>query len=133
MAISWLNVYDTNVRAIDLQHRKLVDMINDLESAKGSKNESKLLRDLFFKLVDYTKYHFTTEEKLMGDSNYPKLVEHTGQHKQFINKIVEMLEDIKEGNPKITEKLQTFLLKWLIKHILGYDKEFANFYRVASH
>jgi hemerythrin-like metal-binding protein len=132
MTISWLNVYDTKIRVIDVQHRNLVDMINDLANAKGRGNENKLIRGLFFKLVDYTKYHFTTEEKLMSESHYPKIVEHTGQHEQFVNKIVEMLEAMKNDNAGISEKLNLFLMKWLIKHILGYDKEFAIFYRIVS-
>jgi hemerythrin-like metal-binding protein len=132
MSITWLNVYDTHIRVIDDQHRILVDMINDLADATGKENESKLIRDLFFKLVDNTKYHFTQEENLMTSSNYPKIAEHIGQHKAFVNQIVEMLEKIKEGNANISEKLNMFLMKWLIKHILGYDKEFANFYRIVS-
>ena len=54
------------------------------------------------------------------------------QHKQFVDKIVQMLEAMKGGDPKISEKLNMFLMKWLINHILGYDKEFANFYRIVS-
>ena len=132
MAITWLNVYDTHIRVVDEQHRRLLDMLNDLANAKGKENEPKLIRDIFFKLVDYTKYHFNTEEKLMSSANYPKLTEHTGQHKQFVEKIVLMLETIKEGVPNISDKLQLFLQEWLIKHILGYDKEFANFYKVVA-
>ena len=63
MSIVWLNVYDTHIRVIDEQHRILVDMINDLAGATGKENESKLIRELFFKLVDYTKYHFTPGRK----------------------------------------------------------------------
>jgi hemerythrin-like metal-binding protein len=132
MAIAWMSVYDTNIRVVDEQHRRLVDMINDLETARGQENESKLIGELFFKLVDYTKYHFAQEENLMSGSNYPKINEHTNQHKEFVNKIVEMLKGIKEGNVNVTEKLSMFLMNWLIKHILGYDKEFANFYKVVS-
>lgn len=132
MSIPWLNVYDTHIRVIDQQHRILVDMINDLAYARGKENEPKLIRELFFKLVDYTKYHFAQEETLMQGSNYPKLAEHASQHKQFVDKIVEMLKTLKDGNPDISEKLTMFLMKWLIRHILGYDKEFANFYRIVS-
>jgi hemerythrin len=132
MAITWLNVYDTHIRIIDEQHRKLLDMLNDLATAKGNENEPKLIRDIFFKLVDYTKYHFTTEEKLMGNANYPKLIEHTGQHRQFVDRIVNMLEAIKDGTPNISDTLQMFLQDWLIQHILGNDKEFANFYKVVA-
>lgn len=133
MPISWLNVYDTNIKNIDEQHRKLVDMINVLETASGKDYEAKSLGELFFKIVDYTKYHFAYEEDLMKSSNYPKLNEHINQHKLFVQKIVEMLESMKKDNTAhVNEKLNLFLLNWLIKHILGYDKEFGNFYKIAA-
>ena len=50
MAITWLNVYDTHIRIIDEQHRKLLDMLNDLATAKGNENEPKLIRDIFLNL-----------------------------------------------------------------------------------
>jgi len=108
MPITWLNVYNTHIKKIDQQHRKLVEMINNLETARGKTYESKLVRELFFNLVDYTKYHFSEEESLMKELHYPKLTEHTGQHKEFINKIVEMLEAVKEGELEISGKLHIY-------------------------
>jgi hemerythrin-like metal-binding protein len=133
MSITWKTVYETNIKKIDEQHHKLVDMINNLETARGLVYESKLIRELFFILVDYTKYHFTEEETLMKNSKYPKLGEHSGQHKEFVNKIVEMLGAVKDGDPEISDKLQMFLMNWLVNHILGYDKEFANYYKIVTH
>jgi len=132
MPIKWMSVYDTHIKTVDEQHRVLVEMINDLQTARENNNEPKLIREIFFKLVDYTKYHFSQEESLMTTSNYPKLLEHSSQHKEFVNKIVEMLEGLKKGDVNISDKLNDFLMNWLIKHILGYDKEFANFYNVVS-
>jgi hemerythrin-like metal-binding protein len=131
MSITWKSVYETQIKKVDEQHRMLIDMINILEDAKGRVYEPQLLRDLFFKLVDYTKFHFAEEETLMKNSKYPKLGEHSGQHKEFVHKIVEMLGAVKEGDPGISDKLLKFLMSWLIDHILGYDKEFANYYKVV--
>jgi hemerythrin-like metal-binding protein len=61
---------------------------------------------------------------------YPKINEQIIQHKAFVNKIVEMLQTIKEGN--ISEKMNNFLTNWLIKHILGYDKELGKYYNIVS-
>jgi hemerythrin-like metal-binding protein len=132
MAIPWLDIYDTHIKIVDKQHRILVDMINDLEAARGKENESKLIGELFYKLVDYTKYHFEQEENMMRNLNYPKLNEQINQHKGFVNKIVEMLEEIKKQNYYMGEKMNLFLTNWLIKHILGHDKEFGKFYSIVS-
>jgi hemerythrin-like metal-binding protein len=132
MAIPWLDIYDTHIRLVDQQHRTLVDMMNDLEAARGTENETKLIGELFYKLVDYTKYHFAQEENLMKSLRYPKINEQINQHKGFVNKIVEMLEELKEKNFYMGEKMNLFLTNWLINHILGHDKEFGKFYNIVS-
>lgn len=132
MVITWLDIYDTHIHLVDKQHRILVDMINDLDAAKGMENEPKLIGELFFKLVDYTKYHFAQEESLMQKIKYPKINEQINQHKVFISKIVEMLETIKRGDVNISEKMNEFLKNWLIKHILGYDKELGKYYNIVT-
>ena len=131
MAITWLNVYNTHISTVDQQHKKLVEIINNLERVKGKEDEEKIIGEIFYQLVDYTKYHFSYEENLMSSSHYPKLNEHFAQHKEFINQIVEMLETLKTGNLKLGEKLISILKDWLIQHILGSDKEFGMYYKIS--
>ena len=107
MSISWLNVYNTGIAKIDEQHKKLVQMINDLELTKGKENESQILRDVFYRLVDYTHYHFAQEEILMGEAEYPRTAIHKQQHKDLIDQIVSMLEALKSGELVMGEKLMT--------------------------
>ncbi len=132
MPISWLNVYNTGIAKIDEQHKKLVQMINDLESAQGKENEAQIIRDIFYRLVDYTHYHFTQEEMLMGEAEYPKTSTHKQQHKILVEEIVKMLEALKTGKLVVGEKLMTMLKDWLITHILGYDKEFGIYYKTST-
>ena len=131
MPITWLNAFNTNIATVDQQHKKLVEMINNLEKAKGDENEIKIIGEIFYQLVDYTKYHFSYEENLMSSSSYPKLNEHFNQHKELVSQIVEMLEILKSGELIQNEKLTNILKDWLIQHILGYDKEFGQYYKNA--
>jgi len=130
MPIIWLDIYDTHIDLVDEQHRILVDMINDLETAKGKENECKLIGELFFNLVDYTRYHFAQEEELMKKIKYPKINEQINQHKAFVSQILETLQTIKKGN--VSEKMDMFLTNWLIKHILGYDYELGKYYNIVT-
>ncbi len=132
MSIDWLNVYNTGITKIDEQHKKLVKMINDLELAKGKENESQILREVFYQLVDYTHYHFAQEEMLMNEAEYPRITAHKQKHKDLIDQIVLMLESLKSGELVLGEKLMTMLKDWLITHILGYDKEFGLYYKTAT-
>ncbi len=42
-------------------------------------------------LIDYSKYHFAYEEKLLRDISYPKIESHIECHKKFIEKITTLL------------------------------------------
>ena len=63
MAIKWTNDLNTEIDVIDKQHRRIVDYINDLESAHG-KQDRELVRQVLDDLVDYTMSHFAFEENL---------------------------------------------------------------------
>lgn len=126
-----MNSYNTQIGTIDQQHKKLVEMINNLESAIGKNGEQKIIGEIFYQLVDYTKYHFSFEERLMAESSYPQLKEHIILHKEFIDQIVLMLEAMKTDSHKLGDKLITFLKDWLLQHILGHDKEFGAFYKMS--
>jgi hemerythrin len=38
-------------------------------------------------LIDYTQYHFSTEEKYMLEYAYPGYEQHKAEHEEFIDKI----------------------------------------------
>lgn len=128
MPIKWKREYNLGIKSIDNQHRHLVDLINKLEESKDQENESKVVHDIFYELVDYTKYHFKEEEVLLHSFQFDEVYEHEAQHKVLIKQIVEMLNLLKNGELEIGEKLTSVLKNWLIKHVLHHDKIFAKHY-----
>ena len=70
--IEWSPLYDTKHKIIDEQHRELVNIINDLYLStidnKSNKNEAFIKAAK--RCIDYTDYHFKTEEKIMDIINY---------------------------------------------------------------
>ena len=125
--IEWTDEYHTGVGVIDYQHRKLVDLINDLYEI-GIKKEytGDILNVIFDELTNYTEYHFSTEEELMRQVSYTKYDDHLVMHSNFIN----ALEKYKKrflNQEDVIEELCEFLKKWLLGHILKEDKE-INYY-----
>ena len=68
--ITWKDSFSVGVHSIDDQHKKLVEMINNLyvEFYKGITNE--FLNKLIAELEKYTVYHFSFEEKFMKIYDY---------------------------------------------------------------
>jgi len=122
---------ETGVAKIDEQHKELVNRINaaiTMGTAATSKEETKKKLDF---LEEYVIKHFGDEESLQRQSRFPKYDQHREQHKAFIAEMKKMKEEFAANGPsaKFTVSLKTSVINWVIKHIKGYDVEFAKYYR----
>lgn len=121
----WDKKYETGVDVIDFQHRILLERTNDLiELVNRNESQDNMFPILVF-LEDYTHYHFDTEEQFFDTFEYKDKEKHLREHKEFIDKVNEFKKVYFEGLAQIDEALLSFLLDWLISHILKTDMEFA--------
>lgn len=73
--------------------------------------------------MDYTKYHFGTEEDLMRNSGHPNFLKHKAEHDSFVKKALEFQESYEKGNIlALRSDVIRFLRDWLLHHILTVDK-----------
>lgn len=125
--VDWKEVYVVNVREVDAQHKKLVELINELHEAmkigKAREALSKVLNDL----VDYTVYHFATEEKYFDTYEYPESEIHKNQHCELVEQVAAIQKKYESGEKVLTIDVMNFLRDWLHDHIVGSDKKFGPF------
>jgi len=127
--IEWDDSMSVNVDLIDEQHKMLIQKLADLSAAfRRGLEQNKIMKTLEF-MIDYTDFHFSTEEKVMEENDYPGLEEQKQQHEEFKVTLNNILEDYKEEGttPEIATAINVFLLNWLIKHIMGSDSKLGNF------
>lgn len=125
----WEARFETGIREIDDQHKRLIWLINDLHEAMKEGRGRETISFILAKLLDYSIYHFRTEEGLMEGSDYPFSAEHIKQHAEFILKVQDLSKRFDSGEFMITVETNEFLKEWLTGHILGTDKEMAPFLR----
>lgn len=127
--VKWKDSYSVGIESIDEDHRKLFNLINQLQTAihyqTGENFEKQALDDL----VDYTRYHFQREEGLMAEHGYPDLVAHKGEHEKMIAKVEQFLIAYQEQGHDALEGVADFLKDWLVHHINGTDKAYSPFLR----
>lgn len=123
----WKDDYSVGIEAMDNDHKKLLHLINQLQTAvnyyTGREFEQKALDEL----VDYTKTHFKNEEELMAQHGFDDLEAHKLQHKQFIDKVNALVKEYEENADVTIVDALNFLKNWLVKHINGTDKEYGKF------
>jgi hemerythrin len=126
--ITWDDSYSVNVEEIDLQHKKLISLINDLDEGMKSGKSKNILESIISELINYTKYHFDTEEKFFKEFNYPEAQMHEKEHNEFVKQIAEFHEQYENGKTLLSVDLMMFLKKWLTEHIKGTDQKYSAFF-----
>ncbi len=124
----WTKTYDTGLSEVDLQHRYLVDTINEFGSIMIQDQVAfDDIEQVFKKLADYTQYHFEEEEILMNQVGIDKrhFDDHHKKHKDFLHEVTSMYAGMSEENSDAARYLFDFLTRWLVYHILGADMNMA--------
>ena len=119
--------FSVNIRAIDVQHKKLVGMINGLHKAMRDRASDTVMKRLVEELKNYTVDHFSTEEKLFARFKYPQTPEHKKLHVQFVDQVLEFESELISGKAKVTMDVMQFLKDWLVQHIQGEDRKYGAF------
>jgi hemerythrin-like metal-binding protein len=116
-----------NVPTIDNQHKKLIGIINDLHAGMAAGKGKVVLDDILTRLIEYVDVHFSTEEKLMAQYNYPDAKSHETQHINLTTQVGQLYAKVKEGKLSVTIETMEFLKEWLNNHILETDKKLGKF------
>ena len=124
----WNDNFATGIEAIDVQHRKLIDLLNVLVRHLALQSEAPQLDSIIEELKQYAAHHFATEEAIwhkhfQGD---PWELWHQRAHTNFVEKVIQMHQE-KDNKPfdEVIEGIVTFLTHWLALHIIESDKRMA--------
>lgn len=125
--VDWSERLLTNVKQCDDQHKKLVNLVNDLHTAMTGGKGKEILGKILAELVSYTDYHFKTEEQLFAKYGYPEAQKHKLEHDELTRKAKDLKERFDKGQVTISIEVMNFLSNWLKDHILGSDKKYGPF------
>ena len=125
--VEWKDDYSVGIDSIDHQHKKLLSLINQLQTAVDYSTGDVFEREALDELVDYTKTHFVYEEGLMSDNDYPDFEAHKMQHEKMFAKVTEVLAEYEEDHDSAMANAAEYLRDWLINHINGTDKEYSSY------
>ncbi len=126
--VQWSEEYSVGVGNLDRHHQKLFDMLNRLHSAMTQGKGKEVVIGIIREMVDYARYHFEEEEKLMERIKYPGLNEQKNTHKKFIAKVEEYQNLADMGlEAFLSSGISTFLSDWLKNHIGAMDKKYKKY------
>jgi hemerythrin len=119
--LQWTENLSVGVPRMDEHHKKLVDLINQLFDAMSG-DATATVDSVLADLLDYTRYHFAEEEKLLAACSYPDLEEHQAVHRAMVKEVLDMRERQLAAPASVSaSETMDFLSKWLMRHIIGKD------------
>ncbi|HWI81989.1 bacteriohemerythrin [Ramlibacter sp.] len=123
----WDAKYTLNIAEIDAQHQRLFALFNELYDAMQQGRGNDIVGQVLADVVDYTGYHFATEERLLRQYGYPEAASHHVEHASLSEQANGLRKKLDGSQGEVALATLKFLCDWLNRHILGSDKKFAPF------
>jgi len=132
--IEWRPELDIGIFEIDMQHRSLVSIANQLHDAIEAGKAERTIEWMLEELLLYTKMHFQTEEQYMKRYMYKDAAEHAREHGEMLKAMRRFKRQLKAGE-EISDEVLEFLHAWLEAHLTGPDRSLGLAYAngIAKH
>ncbi|MEO5337663.1 MAG: bacteriohemerythrin [Magnetospirillum sp. WYHS-4] len=125
-AVSWTDDLSVGVHVVDADHKMLIDLINQVVAAAESKRPHDQIAKVLVALDEYVDFHFVREESMMEACGYAGLDDHRKVHEKLRTEVHNIAEHFKREPAKaLTDEVLAFLTQWLVRHIMGHDKNYA--------
>jgi hemerythrin len=119
--------HSINVVILDDQHEVLFENIRLLEEAmKRGAGASEVPRTLD-NLIELTKFHFPTEERLMRTYKYPLRDSHAIEHKVLSRHLRKMFSLVRAGDCTVAIQLIDLLYHWQLSHVVNWDARMGEY------
>jgi hemerythrin len=117
--IIWKPEYNLGIPIIDEQHRGIVTTINSLYFGIQNHNVEDMLSSIIDMMYDYTRIHFSIEEKFLEMINLPNVAKHHELHSELLRRLNKAGKDsLTHGDP---HAFMDFLKQWWVNHICNED------------
>lgn len=126
--LSWDDSYSVGIDSMDTDHKRLIHLINNLQTAIDYKTDTQFERQTLDEVIDYTKYHFKREEDFMQEHGYADYQAHKTEHENMISKVNAFVKAYEDDEAGAIQSLLEFLKYWLINHINGTDQQYSEFF-----
>ncbi len=125
--IKWSDRLSVSFDQIDNEHKKLIDIINELNDGMAAGKSNDVLGKVLDNLIQYTAFHFKNEETMMQKYGYPDYDKHKAEHDELVKTAVELQTTFRAGTSRIGVQVMSFLKDWLQTHIKGTDMQLGAF------
>ena len=126
--VSWNKQLSVKVDEFDEHHKELIRLIQQLYEGMETGQGDEFIQTTLKELIDYTDYHFASEEINFREYNYPEAEEHIAQHQALLKKARTLYKELQEGRSVLSNEVLDFLQDWVMNHIMKTDTRYSEFF-----
>ena len=123
--LDWTEELSVEDDELDTEHKKLVDLLNELYHAMRSGKGNAVLGEVLKRVGDYTEEHFRHEEHICAMCKCPDLAAHREAHKKLLDEVSELQRRFELGEMLLSVQTLDFLQHWVADHIVQQDKQYV--------
>lgn len=122
--IEWRDEFSTGDRAVDHEHRELIELINTLYDSmiEGAPTNETLdaLGEVFVRISS----HFALEEHEMREADYTDFAIHKESHEELLDEIRDIMDSYEIGAfASEREAFGAKLRNWFVNHFKTHDRK----------
>lgn len=124
MALTWSKALSSGIDQIDLQHKRILDLLNILVVANQSPNDRERLVLALKEFTEAIEEHFEYEEKLLADSGYKNLKRHKAGHEEIAETLNSIMMSVMFDNSDISSEMINRVVRWFEEHLTSEDPKY---------
>lgn len=125
--VHWSDAHAVGIGVIDAQHRGVAELLAQLGDDLKAGRERDAVVATLRAIVEFTRKHFATEERLMArHPGWPMQAQHEQEHRKLLDDVASLSVALDERSMTLTMR---FLQEWLVRHVETADKPLATWLR----
>jgi hemerythrin-like metal-binding protein len=123
--LTWNHASLVGVKAMDDQHGVLMDTLNEIRLALVHGRGRDQVSEQLNRLIEFTRLHFSCEERLLEMHGFPGIAEHREAHQRLLLQIEEAANRAHHDDEQHVHSLLGFLRDWYGKHVENLDHQYG--------
>jgi len=119
--IEWKEEFSVGVAEVDLEHRDLIDLINDLHSLMGESATHDKVVETLGEIFAQISAHFALEEKFMRNARYDGYPSHKQDHEALLDELRDIMDRVEDDGNFDEARLSSELQRWFTEHFGTHD------------
>ncbi|MGD8907898.1 MAG: hemerythrin domain-containing protein [Chromatiales bacterium] len=130
IAVEWSENFEVGHERIDFEHKIFLNLIR--ETSLLSERETSLERVLkhLNEVKQYAVFHFTSEENIMFDVEYPEIIAHKNEHDRLLALYDSRIHEYRSDEIDLDDVVE-FLFEWFALHTTQVDTRLAKYIELA--